>query len=87
MFQPLDSALESIMNAIDRDFGPGTGSRVMKVVLLLLPLVCLIFFVAFRTLNPSSSTSTLAEEFALPGTLFAPSSPTARKHNTSGKQH
>lgn len=85
MFQPLDSALEGAMNAVDRDFGAGMGSKVMKVILLLIPLVCLILYVAYRTLSPSAAG--VEVDFALPGNIFTPASPGVRKHNTTGKQH
>lgn len=85
MFQPLDSALESIMNQLDKEFGPGMGSKVMKVILLLLPVLALIAYFAQRALQiapvEEDLLSTLGQQ------MFSSPSPTARKHNNTGKQH
>ncbi len=50
LFQPLDSALEGVMNRLDQDFGPGMGSKVMKLVLLLIPLFLIVLVAAHRLL-------------------------------------
>jgi len=55
LFQPLDSALESVMNRIDMEVGVGMGSKVMKVFLLLVPVIALLMMVAYWTLYGSNS--------------------------------
>ena len=38
------------MNRLDQDFGPGMGSKVMKLVLLLIPLFLIVLVAAHRML-------------------------------------
>jgi hypothetical protein len=51
LFQPLDSAIEGVMNELDADIGPGMGSKVMKVFLLLLPVAALLVWLGYRALT------------------------------------
>lgn len=88
LFQPLDTALESAMNRVDREFGPGMGSKVMKVVLLMIPLFAALIYVAQRALRSDTSVEEDVQSVvSMSQQLFHSPSPSSRKHNSSGKQH
>eukprot|EP01036_Dinobryon_divergens_P029870 gene29870-39036_t len=53
IFQLVDSAVERAINRIDSEIGAGHGHRVMKIVLLLIPVFMVIIYVAFWVLGAS----------------------------------
>jgi len=59
VFQPIDSALEVVMNRLDKEIGPGMGSKAMKVFLLLCPVVFLLVLLAFWVLTNNHSNRSL----------------------------
>lgn len=77
------------MNNIDTEFGAGMGSKVMKVILLLLPVFAFVLFVAHRALY--STSSSVSEEMKsvvnLSQKIFSSPSHSSAKHANTGKQH
>jgi hypothetical protein len=72
LFQPLDSAIEGVMNELDADIGPGMGSKVMKVFLLLLPVAALLVWLGYRALTtgPTEPLLGLGTDFSSDKNLF-----------------
>jgi len=84
LFQPLDTALESVMNRIDMEVGMGMGSKVMKVFLLLVPLIALLMIVAYWTLYGNNS-SLIELMYSLNEWIKANSTGTGNGSSSGGK--